>query len=91
MQWVHTKPTRGTTKALHGITWTWCDHCEKMGYHPTAMCKSKRAIQAGTKARKRPHANVAKATRKIIEDSSSDKERKFSDTDDKDRSAEYHK
>ena len=91
MQWVHTKPTYGTTKTLHGITWTWCDHCEKMGYHPTASCKSKRAMQAGTKPRKRTHANVAKATKKIIEDSLSDKEHVFTDTDNKDCTAEHHK
>ena len=91
MQWVHTKPTRGTTKTIHGIKWTWCDHCEKMGYHSTESCNSKRAMQARTKARKKPHANVAKATKKSIQDSSSEGEYEFSDTDDEPSSTEYSK
>ena len=85
MKWVHTKPTHGNTKELHGTTWTWCNICEKMGYHTSAECKSKRAVGA-VKKRTDAHANSARVRKnKHVIDSSSEEEQMLSDSDYDDR------
>ena len=82
MKWIHTKPESGTTKTLHGLTWTWCNTCERMGYHTPAECKNKRAALAAKKPRKEVHANTARARKnKLVIDSLSKDEQALSDLD----------
>ena len=81
MSWVHTAPVRGTTKELHGITWTWCKYCEKMGYHPSSSCRRKNAIAATDTRKRKGHANVARTTTSTRKDPPTDDEYEFTDTD----------
>ena len=39
MAWLYTPPRKGTTDVIHGITWHWCKHCQKMGSHKTDVCR----------------------------------------------------
>ena len=73
MAWVHTAPVTGTTKDLHGLTWTWCKYCEKMGYHASSTCRRNKPTDTTLRKRK-ASANVARAT-------DSNKEYKFTDSD----------
>lgn len=84
MKWVHTKPTHSTTKELHGLIWTWCNTCEKMGYHTLTQCKGKKAVVA-VKKRSKAHTNTARVRKnKQVIDSLSEEEQVLSDLDFKD-------
>lgn len=57
MGWLFTRPDNGQPVIKNGVTWHWCDHCEKLGSHTTDTCR-----YPNDKGKKRARTNAYSAS-----------------------------